>query len=84
MPHCRVLTLDCSLTRLSSGIGENIDVSWEERYAIAASNDSFMRGIRFNVRNDYTPINYGQKYVLRKNWSGGVRTLTHIYFRFHC
>ncbi|KAF5572890.1 hypothetical protein FPANT_12739 [Fusarium pseudoanthophilum] len=56
----------------SSGLGPNIQLQWNDDYAIAATQSNFMQGAQVQASTEPEPIKPGQTYTLNPDFTGSV------------
>ncbi|KAF5566281.1 hypothetical protein FNAPI_1280 [Fusarium napiforme] len=56
----------------SSNLGPNIQLQWNDDYAMAASQSNFMPGAQVEASTDPESINPGQTYTLNPDFTGSV------------
>ncbi|KAL2204665.1 hypothetical protein CC79DRAFT_1335320 [Sarocladium strictum] len=71
----------------SDTVAAKVTISWEEKYYIAATKDTFMNGVTFDITTDETDAKYQGVYTLPPTWadlkSSTDSTLGTTSFRFH-
>jgi hypothetical protein len=52
-------------------LSNTVTFTWVEQYQIAATQQSFQSGVKIDATTTALPIQFGQQYTLRADWSGG-------------